>query len=362
MRLSIFPSDDSQQIARIERVMLAAVGAAFAICMTLVMALAGYVPVHHAQVFSVLVVALIVTAYALIRSGLNLRFSDPNLTVPFLMSAALVISYIVYHGAQAPGAVIALYLIAFIFGVLTLPLRQLVPVALFYWLCLLGVIVLRQSLHPGEMDPLRELFGLVIFIVILGWFVALGWYINKLKHEINIASEKMAATLATLDTLARVDALTGCYNRRYAMELLAVESKRVERGTPLSICLLDIDRFKQINDSYGHATGDDVLRQVADTVQPLLRATDVLARYGGEEFLLILSQTRAVDASRVCERVRRAIAELQSPSLPPEQRISVSIGTAEHHAADPMAMTLQRADKALYEAKDRGRNCVASGD
>jgi diguanylate cyclase (GGDEF)-like protein len=101
---------------------------------------------------------------------------------------------------------------------------------------------------------------------------------------------------------------------------------------------------------------------VAETVQRLLRATDFLARYGGEEFLLILSPTRAADASRVCERVRRAIAELHSPSLPAEHRISVSIGTTEHHAADSMAMTLHRADQAMYEAKRRGRNCVVSAD
>lgn len=362
MNWSLFPEDDARQKARVERVLLAALASAFAVALVIVIAAAGYLPMWDAQIFGVIVLVLVALGYGLVRSGLNLKFANPNLTVPFMLCAALSISFVAYHADQARGAVFVLYLLAFMFGVMNLRIRSLIGVAIFYWVCILVMIMIRRWLQPELADLRREAFGLVVMFMLYAWFTAMGWYIDNLRGKLRDASEKMATALTDMEKLARIDALTGCYNRRYAMEVLAIESKRVERGAPLSVCLLDVDHFKRINDSYGHQTGDEVLKAMAHAVQPLLRATDMLARYGGEEFLLLLSQTRAAEAMLVCERVRKVVADLQLPVLPDDCRISISIGTAEHKPAIPVAKTLQRADMALYEAKGRGRNCVVSAE
>jgi diguanylate cyclase (GGDEF)-like protein len=340
------------------RVALILAGCAFAVALTLVEAFAGYLPMRTALVFCAMVAAILAGSYALMRSGVDLNRSDPNLTVAFLVLAALALAYVMYGADEAPAAIIAIYLVAFMFGVMTLDARRLVAVAVFYWLCFCAIVALRVGLRPESIDPHRAAFGAVVYFMLLAWFTAMGIYVGSLRHKLQTASASMADALAELQDLARVDSLTGCYNRRYAMELLAVEVKRVHRGQPLTLGLLDLDRFKDVNDTHGHQAGDEALAGMARTVQPLLRATDILARYGGEEFLLVLSQTSSSEALLVCERIRKAVEELRLPFLGAGERMTVSIGVAQHRDGDAVEKTLQRADTALYEAKRRGRNCV----
>ena len=130
------------------------------------------------------------------------------------------------------------------------------------------------------------------------------------------------------------------------------------RGT--AVLFIDLDGFKAVNDTHGHAAGDLVLQSFADTVRRNVRDTDVLARWGGEEFVLLLCDTPAADAVALMERLRQAVQAMQVPVAQGGQPITVtvSIGLARHAPADPLAGTLERADRALYAAKAGGRNRV----
>jgi diguanylate cyclase (GGDEF)-like protein len=156
---------------------------------------------------------------------------------------------------------------------------------------------------------------------------------------------------------ARVDALTGLSNRRALEESLGAEISRAERfGQPLALVLLDLDRFKQTNDSYGHAGGDLVLRAVSRLLWKTARQGDTVARFGGEEFVAVLPQTNLDGARRFAERLRRAI-EARSVG---EIRTTASFGVAAYVVGDDVASLLAAADEALYLAKERGRNRVES--
>jgi two-component system, cell cycle response regulator len=163
--------------------------------------------------------------------------------------------------------------------------------------------------------------------------------------------------------LALTDSLTGLYNRRYLMAHLDGLMARATEGTlGPAVLMLDIDFFKRVNDTYGHAAGDAVLREVAGRIARHLRGFDLVARYGGEEFVVVMPETPLPVASMVAERLRGVIANklvaLGEEAGDITVTISIGIALAREGGDSPMAL-LQRADKALYEAKARGRNCVA---
>jgi diguanylate cyclase (GGDEF)-like protein len=156
------------------------------------------------------------------------------------------------------------------------------------------------------------------------------------------------------------DALTGAFNRRYFEERLISEFAFAARqGTALSVALADIDHFKLINDRYGHAAGDAVLRRIGAELKTAVRAEDVLARYGGEEFA-VLARGIAVNGARaLAERLRICIERTRVPWSGGELSVTVSVGLAHNHAGpaatDPQRLVIA-ADKALYAAKEGGRN------
>ena len=162
---------------------------------------------------------------------------------------------------------------------------------------------------------------------------------------------------AELASLATTDGLTGLKNHRAFQERLAEEVSRTARyGTPLSLILLDVDRFKHYNDSHGHPAGDAVLMAVASILQQSGRDTDVVARYGGEEFVLILPQTDMDGASAFAERLRVSIEGHSWPACP----ITASFGVAALRMDEEGPGLIARADEALYQSKAAGRNRVTS--
>ena len=124
--------------------------------------------------------------------------------------------------------------------------------------------------------------------------------------------------------------------------------------------MIDIDYFKHVNDTKGHLTGDEVLRQLTLAIQPNVRTTDFFGRSGGEEFLLILSETSLVGACSDAERVRQKIEQARLLESDPALRITISIGVTQYRPREEISATLNRADKALYDAKARGRNRVVA--
>jgi diguanylate cyclase (GGDEF)-like protein len=167
---------------------------------------------------------------------------------------------------------------------------------------------------------------------------------------------------AQLLTEARADAKTGLLNAAtWEREASAEVARAVRTSSPLAVALLDLDRFKRINDTYGHLAGDEVLRTIADTMSAVLREYDLAGRFGGEEFVMLLPQTRAPDAFRIADRVRAHIARLPivTPAGEPVS-VTVSIGVAALDAGSSRELPelLAAADAALYRAKASGRDQV----
>ncbi|HEV7810449.1 MAG TPA: GGDEF domain-containing protein [Candidatus Limnocylindrales bacterium] len=159
---------------------------------------------------------------------------------------------------------------------------------------------------------------------------------------------------------ASTDGLTGLPNRRYFDEFCSLLARRRRAEDDVGILMIDIDRFKGLNDRHGHQVGDDVLREVASAIAAAVREDDVPARYGGEEFVVLLRNPTATIALDIGERVRGAVADLDLRPLG-VPRVSVSVGAAvAHEAGEPIETVIQRADRALYLAKRRGRDRVVA--
>lgn len=165
-----------------------------------------------------------------------------------------------------------------------------------------------------------------------------------------------------LENLASHDGLTGLNNHQKLMEVLNQERARMERyKSPFSLCLLDIDNFKSINDTYGHVVGDQVLKKIGDYLKSHVRQTDIVARYAGDEFAVVMPDISSDNAYAVLDRLRRDVSSLQIHSEGQIIFVTICIGIASvtYEPCLSIKELLQRADKALYEAKHKGKNkCI----
>ena len=187
--------------------------------------------------------------------------------------------------------------------------------------------------------------------------------IGRLARDFNTMAESLMEHKARLEELSSRDGLTGLYNRREFETRLREETQRARRyGKPLSVMLLDIDHFKNVNDRYGHQAGDETLIAVADLIRLSARPMDAVCRYGGEELAVILPETDATGAGIVDERIRASVAEsLTTTPQGDEIQVTVSIGFATFpQDGDTGPGLVKAADEALYAAKQEGRNLVRS--
>lgn len=188
---------------------------------------------------------------------------------------------------------------------------------------------------------------------------------KEYQAEIGKANAELVKLNDELLKQARFDVLTGCANRRYFLEELGLELKRAGRfNSPCSLAILDIDHFKAINDQFGHATGDLVLKHFSRSVNQSLRSSDLLGRHGGEEFALLMPQTTLPGALELAERIRGVVeaSSSQTGEVRVGMRFTVSIGVAEWNGHEESAEALiARADEAMYTAKRSGRNRVFAG-
>ena len=179
-----------------------------------------------------------------------------------------------------------------------------------------------------------------------------------------IAIRNVQTLIETRDRSLR-DGLTGCFNRAHGLETLTVELRRARRhGRPLSVVMFDVDSFKHVNDSYGHLTGDRLLADIGRRLDDVVRTTDIKCRYGGDEFLIILPDTPALGARQVAESLRQVLSTILVPTGPNDSvSVTVSLGLATAKSDDRDAVSVvARADRALYRAKQRGRNCACDDE
>ncbi len=224
-----------------------------------------------------------------------------------------------------------------------------------------------EHVNISFMDVLKEyaiwIFALVIMIIVgIIQFLHIKKVNFELDQKVHERTQKLFEANAKLKDLAHKDSLTGIFNRGYFMELAEQMFKVAKRNnTPLQILALDIDYFKEVNDTYGHHTGDEVLKLFTHKINTLLRESDIFGRIGGEEFVICLQNTTHEGALSFAEKILKEIRNLKYKNSEGESiLITVSIGVSELQKHSSLTQLLRDSDEALYRAKNSGRNCVKS--
>jgi diguanylate cyclase (GGDEF)-like protein len=190
---------------------------------------------------------------------------------------------------------------------------------------------------------------------------ALGAYVAVALNNSH-TSEELRRNARELDLISKTDPLTGIYNRRFIIEKMEEERTRFRRyGKRFSLIIIDIDFFKKVNDAWGHDCGDHVLVETSKQLKTLLREQDCLARWGGEEFLILLPETDADGAEVLAERLRLSIEEKAFEYRKKRIFVTLTLGISEYSDNISVDDAIRKADNALYEGKNRGRNCVVAG-
>ena len=181
------------------------------------------------------------------------------------------------------------------------------------------------------------------------------------EKQLSEANHLLADANKALLELASKDSLTGLLNRRKGWDYMHYEEERSRRTLkPIGVAILDLDKFKTINDTYGHEVGDEVLKDASRCLEKNLRKSDILIRWGGEEFLAVFPETSHEGVNKAAEKIRQTV-ESYAWDLPEGHRVTVSIGTAMKTPEIPWDKVVESADKALYRAKSQGRNRVEAG-
>jgi diguanylate cyclase (GGDEF)-like protein len=212
---------------------------------------------------------------------------------------------------------------------------------------------LPALLTPFNADMWQSLLLLATIVMPIGWTFGFFMMTNqRLTLELGQAEQELREMAAT-------DFLTGALNRRAFLELSLRELERARRtGQSLLLLIFDIDHFKEYNDANGHLAGDDMLCKIVATCRANLRAVDLMSRWGGDEFVILLPDTDQAGGLIVAEKLRRAVAYLSGQVDSGQARTTISVGGSLWLPGEDGEAALRRADIALYQAKERGRNCV----
>jgi diguanylate cyclase (GGDEF)-like protein len=327
----------------------------------LVYCCAGTISIAVPAAYFVSGIGLIGFFLLLSETHINDRFEDHYLTL-FQVGGhvALQLGFLL-AAPQIGYAFLSVLFLIFEFGALRMTSRQ-ATVAWTLTAIGLAPIFLLTSMPIGMPvgTDAERLAAMLCFVLTIGQCAFLGLYGSSLRKMLYNRSFELKAANKRIEELAELDELTGSFNRRCILRMLEDEIARARRtNTPCSMALIDLDWFKRINDAYGHPTGDEVLRTFAITLFANIRNIDKFGRYGGEEFLLVLPDTSNDGATRILDRLRSIIADLDWSAFSPGLRVTISAGVATLGANENPDAVLARADAALYSAKARGRNRIA---
>lgn len=230
------------------------------------------------------------------------------------------------------------------------------------FLALLLVSALFDQTFAARAQPMPAALNTLYFLLNSGCgFTLIGLTLYYFVKDRESAYAQLQQSEAHIREMMLTDTLTGVANRRYLDESLAAELARFHRyGQALSVIMTDIDWFKQVNDSYGHAVGDKVLKAFAGCLRQNIRSTDFLARYGGEEFVLLLPNTGLDEAASLAERMRIATKSIKFEEI--DMHITASFGVILARPDETAENLLTRADKAMYKSKTHGRDRVTAFD
>jgi len=312
--------------------------------------------------------------YSAVRSGYYERWKDSTFSFFQILSGIIVLSYFMFFiSFDILATMVNMSLLGLLFGIFALKRRHfyiLATIPLGFY----SVLIAREYLR-GEIEGKLIIAGTqwVLTIIMLVLFSFIGDHLSTLrrkirsnkelllsqKEQLEITHRELKSVLRQMSEKAIKDELTNLYNRHQFSETLHVQISLANQSeNPLGMLLLDVDKFKNVNDTHGHLAGDKILRAFSLVQENCLRKTDFLARYGGEEFVILLPDTDYLTLIDIAERIRAFVESLKFEDIAPGFNITVSIGGTHYHVRETVDEMMDRADKALYEAKDGGRNQV----
>lgn len=293
--------------------------------------------------------------YGLFRLGLNARFHDHSLMLPQILAVLLVMLTAAYLEHATQIALAPFILIAFSFGIFQLSITSLTALAAGCLLAYLGIIMLHGSYEGYSIVFQADLMQWFVLVLSLPGTILAGKQIQNLRLLLKATRYQ----LEHYEEKSVRDELTGLYNRRQLQtELDRAKLQADTLDVPFSICLIDIDCFKEINDNNGHLAGDTILKDFSRLARYSIRDTDIIGRYGGDEFMLILPDTDLKGGVMHAERLRVYAHFLDFRKILAQKYISLSIGVAQYHNGEKITDLIARTDAALYQAKQLGRNRV----
>lgn len=304
----------------------------------------------------------------LMLSGRNLSLRDPSMTFAQTLTLILIVLFMgwVSRTLVAQDAAVMALEVGMLFGMFRLGVRALAVLAGVGFVGFLVIATLNDS--DLGLDAHETIVRVVIVAGVLAWTTVFASYVGQLRWRLSSRNTELRDAFDRLEEVAKRDGLTGIYNRKEVFrQLEEALAEGLRLGTPVSVSLFDLDSFKDINDRFGHSTGDAVLCEFVRRVKSTARSIDRLGRvaegagfgrYGGEEFLLVMPMTPLEGARLAAERIREAVAGKPFVMDGQEIHFTVSQGVAEANRRERVEHLLARADRALYKAKREGRNCV----
>ena len=348
----------TKQAVRLRRFLLAA--AAYGACVPL-LAIAhalGMVPLASAVKIVASMAAVNAGVYLVFRTGLNQRFRDPSLTWLQVVLAICVLMFTVYHFDRERGLALMMCLVVLAFGAFRFSTREFFTAA---GLVLAGyalVINLLMWMKPAVINLPLEAFQWITLAFVLPCFALVGGRISELRQGLRRINDELSGALATIQKMATHDTLTSLPNRALFNETLVHAIGQAARhGRSLALFFLDMDRFKNINDTLGHGVGDRVLQEAARRLTGAVRSSDLVARLGGDEFVLLVEDFQ--EASDLADIAAKVLAGFEPTFMVDGQELalSASIGICTFPVDGADAQTLlSNADIAMYRAKEQGRN------
>lgn len=298
--------------------------------------------------------------FVYMRGGRNRAHADPSMLKPLLVWTTTVILAAAWFVDQIRLCVMIMFFLFMLEGALRLKPVDFILLSVYAVIGYLAIIVLVEDQYPENINRNAELMQWAAFALAAGGSAVLAGEVSYIRYQLKRRRKQNETAKARLEELAIKDELTRLFNRRHAMTLLRHHKGLADRGAyQFAVCYMDIDHFKQVNDSFGHPVGDVVLQRVAQAALAAVSNVDHVTRFGGEEFVLLFVKSDMAAAQLVCERLRRAVAEIDFSDIDRRLRIAASFGLTMYRTPEKIETLLSRADEALYAAKQGGRNRLA---
>ncbi len=351
----------SEQRSRIYRIATTGAGIFVHLMVCWAVLSVGYMqisPLHFAALSSLAAAGFAFFFIAILMEW-NLTLEDPDMSLPHMIWAVSVVIMTTYYVEEMKPVVALSGLAMIVVGANRLTPRELTIFAIFSLFAYVLSVVYKSQFEA--LSWITEAVVLVAFgLVLIFGPMLYRFEMNMIESLLVNKNQELTQALDRIQELAIRDDLTGAFNRRHLMEFLTSQKALADRRPDyaFTLCYVDLDFFKRVNDRFGHTTGDHVLMNFSRIAAEELREVDCVARIGGEEFVLVLGGTTESGAMVVAERIRAALHELEISAIEPHYRITASMGLTQYRASETVEATMERADRALYDAKHTGRNKV----